>query len=84
MSSLCVYISKCVCVCVCVCDRTDVCVCVLEGQELEDQSVTSLQSAARRPYESTLNVCVCACVCVCGYGVREGSVGACWETLDTS
>lgn len=37
--------------------------CVTEGQELEDQSVTSLQSAARQPY-----LCVFVSVRVC---VRE-------------
>lgn len=58
--------------------------CVTEGQELEDQSVTSLQSAARQPY-----LCVCVCACVrerdmrLGRGGREckGALGDTWHLL---
>lgn len=61
---VCVYISECV---------TEL-KCVLEGQELEDQSVTSLLSAVRRPYESTLCVRVLF-KCVCDMGRWEGGEG---------
>lgn len=49
----------CVCVCIFVCLSSSVCLCaVLEGQELEDQSV---MSEVIRPYEvDSVRVCVSA------------------------
>ena len=82
VSSLCVYISKCVCVCV-----TEL-MCVFVS--LKDRSwrikVSRLCSLQRDDLMSRLWMCVCVCACVCVWiwcegGVCGGVLGDTWHLL---